>query len=114
MFFAICKWVIISLTLIFLSHHLYVFLMDTLTVPKIKDLVNKPTEQYRDIFETLQRQSAHETNDTSMTEELSTFLNELKKAPSPVKGPMPSQPPTTTTSNDFMAANEMIGGFSSF
>jgi hypothetical protein len=117
MFFAICKWVIISLTLIFLSHHLYVFLMDTLTVPKIKDLVNKPTEQYRDIFETLQRQPAHETSDTSMTEELSTFLNELKKAPSPVQDQTQGQSQLTqghTTSNDFMAANEMIGGFSSF
>ena len=29
------------------------FLMNTLTVPKIKDLVNKPTQQYNDIFATL-------------------------------------------------------------
>ena len=29
------------------------FLMNTLTVPKIKDLVNKPNEQYKDILATL-------------------------------------------------------------
>jgi len=29
------------------------FLLNTLTVPKIKDLVNKPNQQYKDIFETL-------------------------------------------------------------
>ena len=28
------------------------FLLNTLTVPKIKDLVNKPNQQYKDIFET--------------------------------------------------------------
>ena len=53
MFFSILKWVIISLTLIFLVHHLYMFLMNTLTVPKIKDLVNKPTQQYQDLYHTM-------------------------------------------------------------
>ena len=53
MFFALVKWVRISLTLIFLIHHLYMFLMNTLTVPKIKDLVHKPNQQYKDILDTL-------------------------------------------------------------
>ena len=53
MFFSSLKWVIISFLLIFLMHHLYMFLMNTLTVPKIKDLVNKPTQQYNDIYSTL-------------------------------------------------------------
>ena len=55
MIFSILKWVIISFTLIFLMHHLYQFLMNTLTVPKIKDLVNKPNEQYQDIFRILEK-----------------------------------------------------------
>ena len=74
MFFSILKWVFISLTLIFLIHHLYLFLMDTLTVPKIKDLVHKPTQQYQAIFDTL----GTKTTD-SMTDELSSFLSDLKK-----------------------------------
>jgi hypothetical protein len=75
--------------------------MNTLTVPKIKDLVNKPNEQYKDIFDTLNNNMAvhhnehkinehkinehkineHKMNDniTSMTDELSIFLNDLKK-----------------------------------
>jgi hypothetical protein len=53
MFFALIKWVLISLTLIFLIHHLYMFLMNTLTVPKIKDLVHKPNQQYKDILDTM-------------------------------------------------------------
>lgn len=57
--------------------------MNTLTVPKIKDLVNKPTQQYKDIFDTIQHSSKLvETTDDSnntMTAELSSFLNDLKK-----------------------------------
>jgi len=108
MFFSIVKWVIISLTLIFLIHHLYMFLMNTLTVPKIKDLVNKPNQQYKDIYDTMQsttsaanststaaRAAANSTstaatstaaNDVQMTDELSTFLNDLKKTPSTLPG----------------------------
>ena len=94
MFFSIVKWTIISLTLIFLVHHLYSFLMNTLTVPKIKDLVNKPKEQYNDILQTMHKGKDKGTNamrsdtmrsntmhstDNSMTDELSSFLNDLKK-----------------------------------
>ena len=105
MFLSILKWSIISLTIIYLIHHLYMFFLNTLTVPKVKDLVNKPTEQYDEIFKTLQnssssdminsngngngnrnrKQNKHKNNETlsddKMTEELSSFLNELKKNP---------------------------------
>jgi len=79
MFFSIFKWVVISLTLIFLIHHLYMFLMNMLTVPKIKDLVNKPNQQYKDILDTLNNTKKEDT----MTNELSSFLNELKKTTVP-------------------------------
>ena len=89
--------------------------MNTLTVPKIKDLVNKPKEQYNDLFQTMQQQGTgtqgtgtqgisasnqreqgtgtqgiiasnqkiqqHISTSSSkdMTDELSSFLNDLKK-----------------------------------
>ena len=98
MLFSILKWTIISLTLIFLVHHLYLFLMNTLTVPKIRDLVNKPNEQYNDIYATLQKSGHAATVATaavtqasvtqaSMTEELTQFLNDLKKTPAPTGVP---------------------------
>ena len=89
MFFSIGKWGIISFMLIFLIHYLYLFLMNTLTVPKIKDLVNKPNEVYRDMFATLHAKAnpatmANANNDTSaMANELNTFLNDLKKTSQP-------------------------------
>jgi len=61
--------------------------MNTLTVPKIKDLVNKPKEQYNDLFQTMQNgnnsmQGNNNNNKNietkNMTDELSSFLNDLK------------------------------------
>ena len=78
MFFATCKWFIISLTLIIIFHYLYVFFLNTLTVPKIKDLVNKPNEQYKDMFASLHNNNNNiEKND--MADELTGFLKDLKK-----------------------------------
>ena len=41
---------IISIILIFLVHHLINFFKSTLTVPKIKDLVNNPTQKYESMY----------------------------------------------------------------
>ena len=41
---------VISIVLIFLVHHLFNFFKSTLTVPKIKDLVNTPTQKYDNMF----------------------------------------------------------------
>ena len=59
MLFHTIKAICISLLLIVLIHYLYFFLKDTLTVPKIKDLVNKPAKRYDEMFEIM-------TNNRSM------------------------------------------------
>jgi hypothetical protein len=79
MFFSLLKWALISLTLIFLVHHLYIFLLNTLTVPKIKDLVNKPNQQYKDIFKTMNQDTKESTKNDPMADELTSFLSDLKK-----------------------------------
>lgn len=43
----------ISILFIFLVHNLLSFLKSTLTVPKIKDLVNSPAQKYNDMFNIL-------------------------------------------------------------
>lgn len=37
----------------FLVHHLIGFFKSTLTVPKIRDLVNSPSQKYKNIFDTI-------------------------------------------------------------
>jgi hypothetical protein len=41
---------IISIIMVFLVHHLINFFKSTLTVPKIKDLVNTPTQKYEAMY----------------------------------------------------------------
>lgn len=81
---------IISIIFIFLVHHLIGFFKSTLTVPKIKDLVNTPSQKYQNIFDTLSHKDKSFTdidllptdslllknpeNSNSMKDELKSFL----------------------------------------
>ena len=42
-------YIIISVVIISLLHYLYSYFINILTVPKIKDLVNKPGQEYKNI-----------------------------------------------------------------
>ena len=46
----IVKMTIISIVLVILMHHLINFFKSTLTVPKIKDLVNRPMQKYENMY----------------------------------------------------------------
>jgi hypothetical protein len=78
---------IISLVLIALLHYLYHFFKNTLTIPKIRDLVVKPNESYNEIMSTIQQNAPIQRNtipynniqDNSMKDELKNFLNEITK-----------------------------------
>jgi hypothetical protein len=60
------SWVIqitvISIILIFLVHHLINFFKSTLTVPKIKDLVNTPTQKYENMYNIIQNNLKNSSN----------------------------------------------------
>jgi len=60
---------IISTILIFLVHHLINFFKSTLTVPKIKDLVNTPNKKYENMYDII-----HNSNSSSSSS-LNTFSN---------------------------------------
>jgi len=87
MMYGIVQWTIISLILIMLAHHLYFFLKDTLTVPKVKDLVHQPSKSYKEIEETLaskqvitnmnEELSSGKIDKTEMKNELKQFFNDL-------------------------------------
>ena len=60
---------IISIVLIFLVHYLFNFFKSTLTVPKIKDLVNSPTQKYENMFNIISKNN-------SKTHDNNTFNND--------------------------------------
>ena len=65
-FFAMFGWIIqvsiISILFICLVHHILVFFTSTLTVPKIKDLVNSPMQKYQHIFDTFKHNDSKHKN----------------------------------------------------
>jgi len=65
------SWIIqislISIIFIFLVHHLITFFKTTLTVPKIKDLVNSSEKKYQKIYDTLSQQPNNQLNANSYT-----------------------------------------------
>ena len=80
MFYWTIRWILVSLSLIFLVHYLYAFFKTTLTVPKIRDLVNKPTEKYNEMLNTVQQPpKIDQPNKEDMQIELQNFLKDLKR-----------------------------------
>jgi len=73
-------WIIqislISIIIIFLVHHLITFFKTTLTVPKIKDLVNSSNQKYQNMFDTILHKSDFSTSYTDI-DLLPTIPNNL-------------------------------------
>jgi signal transduction histidine kinase len=81
MFFWIFKWSILSFILIFLIHYLYTFLINMLTVPKIRDLINKPQQQYNELLKNNYKTNLDNNdndNNEEMCSELKKYVEELK------------------------------------
>jgi hypothetical protein len=58
----VIQFTIISIILIFLVHHLINFFKSTLTVPKIKDLVNTPSQKYETMYNVIKNSSEATSN----------------------------------------------------
>jgi hypothetical protein len=76
---------IISILLVFLVHYLFNFFTSTLTVPRIKDLVNVPTIKYENMYNIIQNDAINgdiingegllpKSNPSQMKDELKSFL----------------------------------------
>ena len=66
---------LISFILIFLVHHLINFFKSTLTVPKIKDLVNTPTQKYENMYNIIIKNNPN----TNLNPGLNTNFNEYSE-----------------------------------
>ena len=68
MFLWVTQFTVICIILIFLIHYLFNFFKSTLTVPKLKDLVNTPSQKYENMYNIIQTHSdsnsdSHQTNE---------------------------------------------------
>ena len=67
---------LLSLLIIISTHRFYDFLKNTLTIPKIKDLVNKPQKRYNEILAKLDKHKT-EYGDNIITLKHNTIVNEI-------------------------------------
>jgi hypothetical protein len=67
---------VISLCFIAVVHYLYIFFKTTLTVPKVKDLVNRPQQQYEELFKGITHTSPQLDNNINNTT-TTTSISEL-------------------------------------
>ena len=70
MLFWIVQTTVISVTLIFLVHYLIEFFKSTLTVPKIKDLVNTSPQKYENMFNVISNKKTPSFNNGYNIEDL--------------------------------------------
>ena len=68
---------IMSLILIILVHYLYNFFKNNLTIPKVKDLVNKPQQQYEDILNNINSNISNNSNNNSNNNNNSNSNNNI-------------------------------------
>jgi uncharacterized membrane protein (DUF106 family) len=77
-FFWIVSQIILSIIIISIIHYIYVFFKDNLTVPKIKDLVKKPKQQYTNIYESLKEaKKEKKEKEINMKSELKNYIKQL-------------------------------------
>jgi hypothetical protein len=120
----IIQFSIISIIFIFLVHHILLFFKSTLTVPKIKDLVNSPNQKYQNIYDTLLHNSNSFTNidllpsnDTSL---INSSLNneyvdvERNNMKDELKSFLKTQLNNTLDDSNVMGMNSSSNHFSNF
>jgi flagellar basal body-associated protein FliL len=93
MFLWILQTTIISVVLIATIHYIFLFFKNNLTIPKTKDLVNKPVENYKKMLNI--NEKVQTTNTDSMKDELKEYLQSLN----PIKN-VPNTKPLEKTKNE--------------
>ena len=75
MLFWSIKITLLSIILIFLVHYLINFFKSTLTVPKIKDLVNTPNQKYENMFNVMSLSDKQHSNNNNDNDSNSNSTN---------------------------------------
>ena len=73
------SWVIqttlMSIIFIFVVHYLINFFKSTLTVPKLKDLVNNPSKKYENMYSIINSNNNQNTNNNSYNNSISSNIS---------------------------------------
>ncbi len=92
MIFELFQNIFLSIIFIVVVHSIYKYFKNNLTIPKTKDLVNKPSLQYKQIQEEINKSQEaiklKQKNEEEMKNELQSYLKELSgnKNNEPISG----------------------------
>ena len=114
MLFWILQSMFLSIIFILLIHHLIHFFKTTLTIPKMKDLVNAPTQKYDNIYNIIgKHQNSGLPSDLSSSSPISdtgieSFLpTESVASSSHIDSFLPTSSIQATTSSSSLMKNEL-------
>lgn len=96
MLFWILQSMILSIIFILVVHHLIHFFKTTLTIPKMKDLVNAPTQKYDNMYNII----GNSNSTPSFLQ--SSSLSDLPTFSLPSHPTHPTQPSDLNSSSDLM------------
>lgn len=80
MIFWTIKWVVISIIIIATCHNIYIYLIDSLTVPKTRDLIKNPEQRYAEMLSSdvaVEVPVVASDEVDKMKDELQTFMKNL-------------------------------------
>ena len=101
--FWVIQVMIVSFVIIFILHNLYFFFKETLTIPKMKDMVKRPQQRYDTLFRELRMHNEERSNNSAdttaaasagdgnadaMKNELKRYLMELNAPSEPQSQPL--------------------------
>jgi hypothetical protein len=78
MLYWILQNIILSIIFIFLIHHIFIFFKNNLTVPKVKDLVNIPSQKYKNMLNVI---SKSERTDEEIVNNVEYTIDDLLPKP---------------------------------
>tara|TARA_B100000424_G_C22883860_1_gene470321 strand:+ start:461 stop:814 length:354 start_codon:yes stop_codon:yes gene_type:complete len=81
MIFWILQQIIISIILIASIHYIILYLKKNLTVPKTKDLVKKPVDDYKKMFETSNNTTTNDDMKNELKKHIQGILSKSKEEP---------------------------------
>lgn len=79
--FEILKTMILSTILVLLLHHIYIFLKDSLTVPKVNNIIKDSSSLYSEIKNILKEdedKNSEDKNNSSLQKKYNIDVNEMK------------------------------------
>jgi len=77
MLFWVSRQILISVIVVVLIHSIYTFLQETLTTPKIRDLVHRPAQQYNEIYSTLAEQGGNKGKSANKGQDVDNSQNAI-------------------------------------